>query len=1151
MKKFKIKILALLLVLTLTLELIGYGIVYADKPTGSFYYIEELGIIVPKVLRLKSIHYLSSKSIPLGKLITSNRERITFKQGVTSIFDLTLTYPVYRVRVLGEGSARSFSNMLDYIGVSRVKSLGFEGENVTIAIVDTGVDFTIPTLGLNAIARDEEGRPLTLDSDQLGFALTPLEARVVSNVSKVLDVKGKTVDVYIPLGIIAEFEIEYPWVAPPIPSKSGVYKFGFLVEFSLFQNLIFDFSAPAIGYLIPVILVDSTTPRVYDTVYLDLSSIWFIIGSYLYAFGALASPPPLRMLDFSFLNEKPLRYGNELAYIDSNNDGIADFSAGIISGYVYDAFGLIGAINESKIPLWEYAWEYVGSGIYPGLDVEGKYVCFFYDPIGHGTSVASIIAGRSTTYNYPSAGLTFNIFPFEGIAPKAKIAGATAVYAGDVIVAQLWFSGHEYHGNWTWSCTGKRRVDIINNSWGLTLWYLISAFGVKTFIPGLDPISEYEDYIVERTGTIIVHAAGNEGPGYGTITGGGSSRLAITVGATTFLSENIYFWDQDLLLPKAVSDQVISWSSRGPTVLSPVKPDLVAPGAYAVVPTFTMGGLGDGSRSLDVFGGTSMSAPIVSGATALLLEASRHYGIDVKPWLLKSIIKSSATPLGYDPYVEGSGRINVSRAYDMIANDLKGLLLTINNLPYNPLPLRDENYIKCKDSSLYLEVLDDDVSFNVEAYGFKGYPNIRIYTYVKAYGKLIEDVKVVHGNYTPLIIPDEVLDYDVVSVIVRYNITDLIPDSRLGDYKPKKYLVGFLGLWDDINNNSKIEFKKEFTFLTHTPGISNVLVLEVIPPANLDSKVALALKSIPKENFTVDVEIIGYKVHTVNWFEVLSVKVEDWGCNITFKLSDNLPSNPGFYEGYIEFSNDNISSRLPFTLVIPVMLRDDYLLLNPGATGFKFENWVVTSPSIYGSLFSGDWRYYIVRNYEGENLAVRISWGDRNSSVEAIGLSGVGRGLVGEMITGRLSPTLLVNTLEYLIPTYYTDYDSTVMIIPSTSGTYIVAVHNTLSHGSNDNIVVELSPLKVRYKSWRGWFTIVLIKSRIPLGMLKVEVDTWSYVVEHKGGISPLIAPRTAQSMSITFLEHPPILLRAKVWGMIYNIRSENLKINIKLSNAT
>ncbi|WP_276309558.1 S8 family serine peptidase, partial [Peribacillus acanthi] len=104
------------------------------------------------------------------------------------------------------------------------------------------------------------------------------------------------------------------------------------------------------------------------------------------------------------------------------------------------------------------------------------------------------------------------------------------------------------------------------------------------------------------------------------------------------------------------SDQIASFSSRGPvTVTWNIKPDVVAPGVAidSTVP--------NGYLSMQ---GTSMSAPHVAGACALLKQAHP----DWKPEQFKSALMTTAKQLKdeqgeyYRTFEQGGGRIQVDKA---------------------------------------------------------------------------------------------------------------------------------------------------------------------------------------------------------------------------------------------------------------------------------------------------------------------------------------------------------------------------------------------------------------------------------------------------------------------------------------------------------
>ncbi|MGX7828549.1 S8 family serine peptidase [Actinokineospora sp. 24-640] len=231
------------------------------------------------------------------------------------------------------------------------------------------------------------------------------------------------------------------------------------------------------------------------------------------------------------------------------------------------------------------------------------------DEYGHGTHVASTIAGTGAKY--------------RGVAPGARIL--------DGKVLNSFGFGRE-----SWILEGMRwaaeqGADIVNMSLG----------GGDS--PGLDPLEMAVNTLSAEHGTLFVISAGNSGPGQGSVGSPGSAEAALTVGAV----------DR--------ADQIAPFSSRGPLPDGEgIKPDITAPGVGIVAaqstaaPPFEPAEPGYTRAS-----GTSMAAPHVAGAAALL--AQRHP--DLSGARLKALLTASAKPTAGATAVEqGSGRVDVPRA---------------------------------------------------------------------------------------------------------------------------------------------------------------------------------------------------------------------------------------------------------------------------------------------------------------------------------------------------------------------------------------------------------------------------------------------------------------------------------------------------------
>jgi hypothetical protein len=177
---------------------------------------------------------------------------------------------------------------------------------------------------------------------------------------------------------------------------------------------------------------------------------------------------------------------------------------------------------------------------------------------------------------------------------------------------------------------------------------------VRNFACGRTPICIECERLVD-SGTVVVAAAGNLGyqsfetrnglyESYAalSITDPGNADGVITVGSTHRFSPHTY--------------GVSFFSSRGPTGDGRRKPDIVAPGERICGPL-----PGPQWGDLD---GTSMAAPHVSGAAAMLM--ARYSELIGQPRRIKSILCDSATDLGRERSFQGNGMLDVLRAFQSV-----------------------------------------------------------------------------------------------------------------------------------------------------------------------------------------------------------------------------------------------------------------------------------------------------------------------------------------------------------------------------------------------------------------------------------------------------------------------------------------------------
>ena len=282
------------------------------------------------------------------------------------------------------------------------------------------------------------------------------------------------------------------------------------------------------------------------------------------------------------------------------------------------------------------------------------------DAYGHGTVMASIIAGRDDSTpgdprNYDRAGES----SFIGIAPGARIVnlkvgafdGATDV--SQVIAAIDWVVQNKN--------SSGMNIRVLNLSFGTD--------GVQDYV--LDPLT-YAVEVAWRKGIVVVASAGNTGFGTPKLNNPAYDPYVIAVGAS----------DHNGTV-RTNDDFIADFSSRGELTR---RPDFMAPGKQIVglrVPGSYLDEEHPEARQGERFfrgSGTSQAAAVVSGSAALLLERNPELTPDQVKALFTFTGRKLTTSAGVE-LEEGARRIDVKKASQAVYDLRDGRIPYTQNWP--------------------------------------------------------------------------------------------------------------------------------------------------------------------------------------------------------------------------------------------------------------------------------------------------------------------------------------------------------------------------------------------------------------------------------------------------------------------------------------
>jgi len=1018
---------------------------------------------------VSSIHEVMTSEYPFGRpsnpLFVYGEVKGNQLLSLAALQGVAYVYPDVRIGfdrvkpdadVYTDHLAADMYRVREIIGADKVNQLGVTGKGVTIAIVDTGTDFGIPDLQ-QAVARDSSGQAISFDPDGQGLAITSL---VVHRVGNLLKTQNLTVDVWnaasyvnidTALPTVESVKLHYDYVAPQVLSKSGNYHFGLLRE--QIQDVV---SGDTVTVNFPMVVVDSTIPNVYDTVVVDMSTGYY---NFLKQYGSKLNNDASQSLgvglqwpdpdpawnDHSFADEAPHKVGStDIITFDGDHDGVPDFSAGILA-FGMDISGRTGHYFS----------------LLPPIDPKGNFVNVFFDSESHGTSTASNSASRGVIKRDIYQNDTLIALP--GVAPGASIMGVKALWLGEVTFGWYYAAGFDWNPiDFSFKYTGNHRADIISNSWGDSdpIWDLSSTFGIDYMSQLADEFSLPHYLDPSYPGTVMVMAAGNGGFGYGTITSPAASTLAVTVGASTSYA---YRAQPHLKVKNEVAgsyDEVVPWSARGPTTIGEPKPDVVDVGAFGFTDQSSITGYGNGTKAYDVFGGTSMATPVTAGAIALLIQEYRdtHSGQTPRPDLVKTILASTANDLGYDPFTQGSGRVDI---YQAVAASAEGndsrfpsrfyleSMATWNSTRQIVANAWEENLQRAipeeqmGSANWFAGIVNPGSSVSTSfSVNYATNPEVESYVFQLIGSRSYLNSTSGHVTWLTLPKSDIPANTDLMKVTLILHFKDF---ANVTSFEVKNFLTAQLY---DVNSTGSL------SRITNGAPESTTCELVVSKPLDKFPDTMKVRIVQTKGNETVPFELAVRYYSRASWSWITDLNINNQTLTATLQIPNS--TSPGVYAGFIGVKDGRWETVVPVSVMVPILAAGKY---QETALGRPYDNYGVYGAFDWGWRYeSGDWRTFAMIIPEGvQKIGIDVSWLDSRTDIQIHVVSPLG---------------YLVASSEYPKTTYQgsgkfnwstsTNGPREILYVGDlTPGLYLIVLHNTLFGASSFAVYPEAFTLDV------------------------------------------------------------------------------------------
>jgi subtilisin family serine protease len=603
-----------------------------------------------------------------------------------------------------------------------------------------------------------------------------------------------------------------------------------------------------------------------------------------------------------------------------------------------DGTGVVVAVLDTGLN-YEHP-DLAGVVVNPATDFAiftGETDTTFHDGGLHGTACGGLVAAQGITPYY-------GFFKVLGVAPGAKLIG------GKVLTDEGWGWDSWIINGIQWAV--QRGANIIT----------MSLSGLEVPNDGYDPTCLALEAATRRGVTCFVAAANSQGAG--TVQSSGVAHDIITVGASTENSGTYWLYGYWPVYPASgyENDQMIFWSSEGPTADGRLDPDLCAPGAWGETIYAD-----DYEDPWLQFGGTSMATPVAAGAGALVLQAYKQaHGVFPKPAVVRKIMMNTAKDLGYPANRQGAGRVDAEKA----------VKAALSQAPYSDTDeintgiINPCGYTTC---SVFTDNIDNAYATQLQWFDSVSFNGLTVPRGASS-GSGVGD------TYLPFIIP---VGVDFADVRVKFP-----PEIAYGT--PIHSYDGHT--WKDVHINTALYFARngDLILINYAYAHTNVQWFDQRIDFGPGTYVIRLWNTggAPVAISPVDVQVNFYKFVPWNW-----VSTTITGKKLRTSISVPTGTAPGIYSGFVKVTCNGSPIDIPIVTTVPAKL---------GQT-FTVQTNVMLEPRTGAGA---DWIYIPVKAFTLGNIMLTASWTTPDADFDAYLIDPM-----GEVRASSYAPS---------VPVYYT-----------------------------------------------------------------------------------------------------------------------------------